>query len=216
MRARSSSPLRSGGCSSVPAGPPPRPPAQRPADYTKAAPSVASPDTHRPLPHPEKARTTRLLALDFRLSLDLHLRTATSTTAGGVGPSELSEPTLVRPPDDTTARGGATSFVADSSKGRARRSAPTRTPARRPHRPSGAAPRPPRRRDGGGAGRASPAPVLDPPATQRLGDTTTSQCPPRLPRAPAPKSQTPTLVAPLLGDLGFPAPTEDQHEHSPR
>lgn len=29
--------------------------------------------------------------------------------------------------------------------------------------------------------------------------------------APAPKSQTPTLVASLLGDLGFPAPTEDNH-----
>lgn len=30
----------------------------------------------------------------------------------------------------------------------------------------------------------------------------------RLPRAPAPKSQTPALVASLLGDLGFPAATE--------
>ena len=30
----------------------------------------------------------------------------------------------------------------------------------------------------------------------------------RLPRAPAPKSQTPTRVASLLGDLGFPATTE--------
>ncbi len=39
---------------------------------------------------------------------------------------------------------------------------------------------------------------------------------PRLPRAPAPKSQTPTLVAPLLGDLGFPATPEDQSRHSPR
>ena len=38
---------------------------------------------------------------------------------------------------------------------------------------------------------------------------------PRLARAPAPKSQTPTLVAPLLGDLGFPATPEDQWKHSP-
>jgi hypothetical protein len=50
--------------------------------------------------------------------------------------------------------------------------------------------------------------------------TTTGRClrsisDARLPRAPAPKSQTPTLVAALLGDLGFPAPTEDQHARSP-
>jgi hypothetical protein len=37
-----------------------------------------------------------------------------------------------------------------------------------------------------------------------------------LPRAPAPKSQTPTLVAALLGDLGFSAPPEDQDERWPR
>jgi hypothetical protein len=46
---------------------------------------------------------------------------------------------------------------------------------------------------------------------------TTAQPPDtRSPRAPAPKSQTPTLVAALLGDLGFPAATEDQREHSPK
>ena len=38
----------------------------------------------------------------------------------------------------------------------------------------------------------------------------------RLPRAPAPKSQAPTLVAALLGDFGFPAPTEDQCAHGQR
>ena len=36
----------------------------------------------------------------------------------------------------------------------------------------------------------------------------------RLPRAPAPKSQTPTLVAALLGDLGFPAITTRQPQLS--
>jgi hypothetical protein len=39
----------------------------------------------------------------------------------------------------------------------------------------------------------------------------------RLPRAPAPKSQTPTRVAALFGDLGFPALTESARFcHSPQ
>jgi hypothetical protein len=39
---------------------------------------------------------------------------------------------------------------------------------------------------------------------------------PRLPRAPAPESQTPTLVAALLGDLGFPALTGRAKRYSPQ
>jgi hypothetical protein len=56
-----------------------------------------------------------------------------------------------------------------------------------------------------------PDPANPEPVQASFRNTGPSESPPprgeQLPRAPAPKSQTPTLVAALLGDLGFPAIT---------